>query len=285
MLFRSRLILGTLLFGGACLAAGSLKANDRPWDVQRSNETLSDRFQPPAGYRRVKTDPTSFGHWLRGLPLKPGCPPVKLYNGDLKENQSAHCAVVDIDVGEEDLQQCADAVIRLRAEYLLASDRPDAICFRFTSGDKSAWTAWKQGLRPVVSGNRVRWVLKSGEDSSYPSFRRYLTTTYRWAGTASLSKELVAVPDSRRVEIGDVFIKGGFPGHAVLVADVAQNAKGQRVFILLQSYMPAQEIHVLINPAGFSGPWYSAEETGDLQTPEWVFHRQSLKRFSDTGCP
>lgn len=35
-----------------------------------------------------------------------------LYNGSQKPNQSVHYAVFDIDVGKEDLQQCADAVMR-----------------------------------------------------------------------------------------------------------------------------------------------------------------------------
>lgn len=87
------------------------------------------------------------------------------------------------------------------------------------------------------------------------------------------------------MEPGDVFIQGGFPGPAVLVVDVAEDAKGRRVFLLSQSYMPAQEIHVLKNPNDPSNPWYSAEDSGDLETPEWVFKRKSLKRFSETGCP
>lgn len=287
MIFQSHsnIKVGALLLGFLCFPVVHPDAGSYPWADKSDTESLSKRFQPPAGYKRVPVDLGSFGQWLRGLPLKSGRPPVKLFNGDLKENQSAHCAVVDIDVGEEDLQQCADAVIRLRAEYLLSAGRHNDICFRFTNGDKSAWTAWKQGLRPQVLGNRVKWVQTSVEDASYPSFRRYLTTTFRWAGTASLSKELVSVLDPRRVEIGDVFIQGGFPGHAVLVADVAENAKGKRVFLLLQSYMPAQEIHVLFNTAENPSPWYSAEDPGALQTPEWVFSRQSLKRLSEKGCP
>ena len=208
-----------------------------------------------------------------------------LYNGNPKGNQSAHCAVVDMDVGEENLQQCADALIRLRAEFLYSQGREDDICFRFTSGDKCAWERWKMGGRPRVAGNRVTWVQKAQEDGSYQSFKDYLTTTYRWAGTASLDKELVPIQNPRRVEPGDVFIQGGFPGHGVLVVDVAENRQGERVFLLAQSYMPAQDVQILKNPRNPLDPWYSAEEAGDLVTPEWMFKRQDLKRFSETGCP
>ena len=73
---------------------------------------------PPAGYRRVAAIDSSFAAWLRGLPIKPGKPKVRLYNGETKGNQDAHHAVLDIDTGERDLQQCADALMRLRAEFL-----------------------------------------------------------------------------------------------------------------------------------------------------------------------
>ena len=55
------------------------------------------------------------------------------------------------------------------------------------------------------------------------------------------------------MQIGDVFIKGGFPGHAVVVLDMAENDRtGQRVFLLAQSYMPAQDIHIMKNPTNAS---------------------------------
>ena len=44
--------------------------------------------------------------------------------------------------------------------------------------------------------------------------------------------------------------------------------------------MPAQEMHVLVNPMdeGMS-PWYVAGEGAELRTPEWTFEWSDLKRF------
>ena len=99
-----------------------------------------------------------------------------------------------------------------------------------------------------------------------------------YAGTLSLSRELKPVKEEA-LQIGDVFIQGGSPGHAVIVVDVAQNRQtGEKKFILAQSYMPAQELQILKNPKG-GGVWYSDRELDPLVTPEWTFSFGSMKRF------
>ncbi len=45
---------------------------------------------------------------------------------------------------------------------------------------------------------------------------------FAYAGTYSLERELITA-DVDDIRTGDVFIKGGFPGHAVLVTDVVVN--------------------------------------------------------------
>ncbi|MCU0292293.1 MAG: DUF4846 domain-containing protein [Thermoanaerobaculaceae bacterium] len=272
----------------ALLACGATAAvpsagGPHPWP-DAGGRPLEERLAPPEGCGRVPAAPGSFAAWLRRLPLRPGRPPVHLFDGRLKGNQEAHEAVVAIDVGRRDLQQCADAVIRLRAEWLWSQGREDAIAFRFTSGDLARWTAWRAGERPRVEGSRVRWVPGAATDGSYQSFCRYLDLVFTYAGSASLARELVPVSEPARVEGGDVFIQGGHPGHAVLVVDVAERGDGRRVFLLAQSYMPAQEIHVLRNPAAGGSPWYAAAGTGELVTPEWVFRTSDLRRFEAPAC-
>jgi len=257
------------------LLAGYLWGGIGPED-----QALAARFTPPAGYHRVAVAPSSFGAWLRGVPLKHGRPAVQLFDGRLKSNQSIHLAVVDIDVGTQDLQQCADAVMRLRGEYLYSAGRTEDVAFHFTSGDLARFDDWAAGQRPRVSGSRVSWSRTGARDGSYRSFRRFMETVFRYAGSKSLEKELapVSVTDVRP---GDVFVQGGFPGHAVLVADAVENrATGERRFLLVQSFMPAQEMHVLKNPADADGsPWYPLAFGDRLVTPEWVFPRESLRTW------
>lgn len=247
-------------------------------------ETTVAAIPTPTGFQRVKAGSDSFGAWLRRLPLKPVGTPVRLFNGSLKSNQNAHYAVVHLDVGSEDLQQCADAVMRLRAEYLYNSRRYSDIHFNFTSGHRVDFARWVRGERPIIQGKKVNWQRGSTPDSSYASLRKYLTLVFRYAGSASLSQELRPVVNLSDIRIGDVWIKGGYPGHAVLVMDMATHPQtGEKLFLLAQSYMPAQDIHILQNPSNPAiSPWYSAaNNSGIVRTPEWIFATNQLMRFSE----
>ncbi|RMF61124.1 MAG: hypothetical protein D6748_02450 [Calditrichaeota bacterium] len=265
-----------------CLLTGFLYSQQYPWlSEYDTTNALLNRIQPPPHFERLKTRPGSFAYWLQRIPLKPGHPMVYLYNGIEKPNQSVHYAVVDIDVGHQDLQQCADAIIRLRAEYLYSRKRYDAIHFNFTSGDRIDFMNWVKGYRPVVRGEAVNWLRSGITGASYDNFKQYLNIIFTYAGTLSLSEELQPVEDVQDMKIGDVFIQGGTPGHAVLVVDMAQNPDtGKKVFLLLQSFMPAQDMHILVNPVDSQiTPWYSLDFGDTLVTPEWTFYRTDLKRF------
>lgn len=227
-----------------------------------SGDDLAARIPPPAGAKRVAAAAGSFGDWLRHVPLLPRDSPVMLFDGTRKPRQDVHQAVIDIDVGHRDLQQCADAVMRLRAEYLFAAGRFDEIVFHPQPG-KPKTIAWTGGSH------------RDGWDG-------FLVRLFAAAGSASLDAEL---PHARGAPLpGDVLIQGGYPGHAVLVLDVAEDPSGRRYLLLGQSYMPAQQIHVLKNLGDPRiSPWYDAAAlTGDgVATPEWrPFKSSDWRRFA-----
>lgn len=246
-------------------------------------QTIEDRFLPPADFQRSKAPEASFAHFLRKLPLKKHGAAVHYFDGKTKSRKDVHAAVIDMEIGDRDLQQCADAIIRLRAEHLFAQEAYNQIAFHFTNGFLANYSKWRQGHRIKVAGNEVSWTDAGQKNGSYEHFRKYLDMVFAYAGTWSLEQELVPVSmDS--IQIGDVFIKGGSPGHAVIVVDLAENTEsGERLFLLAQSYMPAQDIHLLHNPRdkGLS-PWYSNQFTGRLVTPEWMFEKEQLRRFPDS---
>lgn len=245
-----------------------------------AGNTLQTRILPAPGFNRVHTPSNSFAQFLRDLPLKPDGAKVELYNGEEKGNQLAHVAVVDLPIGDKNLHQCADAVMRLRAEYLWKQGKFEEIQFHFTNGFLVKYSEWMQGKRIAVQGNKTYWVARKAASNTYHDFWAYLETVFTYAGTLSLAKELQPV-GYQDLAIGDVFIQGGSPGHAVLVVDMAENSTtGQKVFLLAQSYMPAQEIHILKNPTSAAGdPWYPVVEGIELNTPEWTFKTLDAKRF------
>jgi len=243
--------------------------------------TVEDRIMVPEGFERISVQQGSFAEYLRNLPLKPHGSRVMYYDGRVKE-RDVHQAVVEMDIGDRDLQQCADAVIRLRAEYLYRTGQYEKIHFNFTNGFNARYTKWMQGGRISVKGNNVSWVDGAGYSNDYESFREYLDMVFAYAGTLSLSKELQKL-DVSDIGIGDVFIRGGSPGHCAIIVDMARCADtGKKIFLLAQSYMPAQDIHILKNTTDPAiSPWFRADFGDELVTPEWTFKRDQIMRFAE----
>jgi len=247
--------------------------------INKKGKTIKTRFSVPKNYKRLATKPNTFANYLQNFTLKPANTKVRFYNGELKRNQKIHAGILDISVGNRDLQQCADATMRLRAEFLYAQKRFDKIHFNFTNGFNVAYSKWRQGYRLKVKGNKVSWYKTSKKSTSYKSFTDYMQWIFMYAGTLSLNKEMKSIPISK-MQIGDVFIQGGSPGHAIIVVDMAKNIQNETIFMLAQSYMPAQDIHVLKNLNDTSiSPWYKAKNLIILQSPEWEFSNMDLKRF------
>lgn len=247
---------------------------------QEENNTIKTRFTPPQNYIRVQTSMDSFDAYLQNLPLKPENSLVKYYDGKHKQNYNVYDGVVDLKIGNKNLHQCADAVMRLRAEYLWKNEEYDKIHFNFTNGFRVDYSEWIKGRRIIIEGNKTYWNNGDNASNTYQDFWKYMELIFTYAGTSSLSKELVTIPISE-ISIGDIFIIGGFPGHAIIVVDMAKHEMtGEKVFLLAQSYMPAQETQILKNPRNKEiSPWYSINFGDILCTPEFSFNRNNLKRF------
>ena len=247
--------------------------------IDTSGHTIQERFTPPIGFKRIPYPTGSFAAYLQQLPLKPDGSRVKYYNGAEKSPDQVYLAVVDMDIGKRDLQQCADAIMRLRGEYLFAQQRFDDIRFNFTNGFDMTFAKWRQGYRVKVRGNSVTWVKSKAPSNSYSQFRAYMNMVFAYAGTLSLAKELknTSIED---IQVGDILIQGGSPGHAVIVVDMVVNEVGEKRFLLAQSYMPAQDIQILQNPnKNGKNPWFALPSNTRLSTPEWDFTIHDLKRF------
>lgn len=253
-------------------------ADDYPWPQSRAEyEPIAQRLPTPASFTRADVTDRSWAQWLRHLPLMPQGTPVLSREGSvIVPANSPHLGgVVDMDVRKN--QECADVILRLRAEYLRWAERKEGIVFPLGDGGRMSWPEWKNGMRPRLEGQKLRFHQTANPDGSRKSFERFLDSVFAWCGTYSLLAAGERVT-SESIQVGDFFVHGGSPGHAVLIADLAQKEAGRLKGLLLQGYMPPQSAHVL-SPGGGS-PWFDLDPKQPVDTPFWgAFEWSELRRF------
>lgn len=238
-----------------------------PWLSQKPDPItqLVNVITPKANYLRLTAMPGTFGEWVQHLPLKAGNPPVLTDDGIEAPNQFKHAAVVNIDAGKNNLQLSANAILRLRAEYLFSKD----------------WL-WQINF-PTKSGTKVdfrSWVKEKKLSPDHKALIEYLQELFPQTDATTLASMLKPVKDIRDMEPGDIMLKRDQPEFAVLVLDVVQDpATNARYFLLGTSHYPAQDFYVIINPSTTPiTPWYpqANKESG---MPEGVFKAENLMRF------
>lgn len=252
------------------------------FSICKDSNTVVSRYQNlDTRFQRMQPAKGSYAAWLLNLGLYDYGYPTHLFDG---REKSYHCqvGVLKFDFIGKDLQQCADAAIRLRAEYLYQTKQYAKIHFNFTSGFRCDYSKWASGYRVHFGKNwSAYWQKDAKEDYSYANFRKYLNTVFNYAGSLSLSKEMVKVPASD-VRPGDLLVAGGSPGHVITVMDVLRSADGKRLRLMFsQSYMPAQEIEILRNYEEAGSPWFTVDLSDNdevIRTPEWNFTENNFMR-------
>ncbi len=241
--------------------------------------SLETRISTPNGFIRTVEEENSLGAFIRNYGVKENGARVLLYDGSEKDNQAAHVAVFTLPIENRNLQQCADSVMRMYAEYFLSTKQYDRIAFHYSDGFEASYSKWITGYKIKVTNDKAKWVKDATCDDSYESFIEYMRLVFAYAGTYSMMSEADDI-DISDIKIGDIFIKGGSPGHVVMVVDTCVDENGKKAFLLAQGFMPAQEFHVLNNPLHFDDPWYYVDEViYPLDTPEYSFGEGTLKRL------
>ncbi len=242
--------------------------------------TIKARVKIPEGYKRVIYPEGSFQQYLRNYKLKPFG--AKIINYDESEYfwQFGHIGILEIPVPKNGLQQCADALIRVRSEYLWNSDRKDEIGFNFTSGHYCSWKQYAAGYRPKITGNKVSFHKTATANHSKENFYKHLNLIYTYSGTLSLYNELPRINDIKKLQLGDMLIKGGSPGHIVMICDEAVNAKGEKLYLLFQGNTPAQSVHLVKNLEDSSiSPWYELKGNAIIPVSNYTFSSSKFVRF------
>lgn len=238
---------------------------------------LKDRLLPLSGFKRVETSANSWENFIQNLKLQDFGKPILKYDGSEISDQTHHVGILTYDIGTTDLQQCADALIRLRAEYLFKNEKYSDIHFRFTSGDNYSWESYAKGIRPIINGNSVRFSQSatSNQLNNYQELRKYLDIIYTYAGTISLARDLKLDSNKKEFEIGDLIITPGSPGHVVMVVDKIEKGDQKR-YALIEGYTPAQSIHILSENGN---PWFDLKVSDNIPTPRYHFKNAVIKHF------
>lgn len=246
------------------LACGPATADIPPAAAEPAAEahTVTQAFPIPEGFERVVSD--AFGDSLRELAIRGKDAPIRTHDGRVVHHNGR---VIELPLVPGDLQQCADSAIRLRAEWQRSQGKE--VMFHATSGDPMPFSRFSAGETPYAEGPGLKW--RAGSTGEWED---YLRLVFTWAGTASLEERDTVSTDTPRA--GDLLVKGGFPGHAVVLLDVA--TRGDETLLLIgEGYMPAQDFHVEIGP---EQGWWSWTDSG-LALPHWPMPKDSLRRFTD----
>lgn len=251
----------------------------KPNNINKLGDSISTRVNVPKGFKRVSYPKNSFQDYLRNYKLKKHGSPIINYDGSEYFAQHWHDAILEVPVPKNGLQQCADALMRIRSEYLWDCNRKDEIGFNFTSGHYCSWKKYAAGYRPKIKGNNVSFHKTATPNYSKTNFYKYLNLIYTYAGTYSLHTELPKV-DVKDLKIGDMLVQPGFPGHIEIIVDEVINNKGEKLYLLAQGNTPAQNVCLLKNFEDESiSPWYYLYKTQPVYTPSYYFEEPSYVRF------
>ncbi len=248
--------------------------------LNKDGATIKSRVNVPKGYKRVVYPKHSFQEYLRNYKLKPFGSKIINYDNTEYFWQLGHVGILDIPVPKNGLQQCADALIRVRSEYLWDKNRKNDIGFNFTSGHYCSWQKYAEGYRPKIKGSKVSFHKTAAKNYSKENFYKYLNLIYMYSGTLSLYNELPKISDAKQLKIGDMLIRGGSPGHIVIICDEAINTKGEKLYLLFQGNTPAQSVHLVKNLEDASiSPWYKLEKDAVIPVSNYTFESSKFVRF------
>ncbi len=256
--------------------------------VNAEGTTIKDRFVPPDGYKRIDAPKGSFGEYLQNFALKPMGEPA--YTFEDKESEAAGAAIAVFDQDVTKFQQCADSIMRLYAEYLYEKGDYDKIAFTFTKGFVCDFSTWSQGNRVKLTGNTFSWVKKAEPNTDKATLDKYLDYVYQRSNTASLQTQMnpVAVDD---IQIGDCFVitaeqMSESLGHAVFIADMCENDKGERLYLIFEGTTPATQITLAKDNDTTYGYWIPLAEDGTLSITKTVLDEETQQYEDKTWvCP
>ena len=220
-------------------------------------KTISS-IKHPFNYTRNSYIKNSFSEWLQQLPLKPNND-ILSHTKSKISNQLYHIfAVVNMPLlFTSDIEQCADYCMRFWAEYHKAKNKMNDL-YLFDYGGK-------------------RKYYKS-EGKSYNAFLQW---AFNYSNSSSIKNGSKEIAESE-LQPGDMFVQNetGGIGHVSMIVDVCSNGKGEKLYLIGYSFMPAQEFHIekATNEYGIEG-WFTLEGYYKYLNENLNYGKPVLRRF------
>jgi hypothetical protein len=152
--------------------------------------------------------------------------------------------VVDMDIKGRRLEQCMDILVRLYTEFLWKKNQGDNLQLPLPGGYWLKWKEWSEGFRPVFKGIDVKIIKSSKSDTTYSAYKSFLNTVYSESHTQQFFHAYLPI-DRTDVKIGDIIIKKGTKGHAVMIVDMAINEQGDMIALIGNGDTPACQVFIL----------------------------------------
>ena len=260
----------------------TIEPANRFYEVQLlspEGETLETRILTPDGFERVPVEKGSFGEYLRNYPLLPDDIKLPVYDGTTF-NSTDVATIFDISLEADGYQQCADSIIRLYSDYFYETNQFERINYMFSNGDECSYERWRKGKRMLTFLSFSCEIPAALPDKSEQQYRNYLKEVMRYAGTLSLQKESEVIsPDELR--IGDIICNDT---HVVMIADAAVNEKGEKCYLIGQSFIPSVCFHILTKTEGRDiSPWFTEEQfkNDTFTVGSFTFEKNDIRRWKD----
>jgi len=215
------------------------------------SQTIESYFEIPKNYKRIIQ--SDYHDWIisREINTKDK---VKYFDGKTIDGLGTdYKAKFVYNIGKRNLHQCADAVMYNNARYFFDTKQYKKISYTFSYNAK------------------VYSYVKEFNVFNEKTFKKYITMVWGYCGTWSLQEYDTVKIDIKEMQVGDMFLIGGFPGHTMSVVDMIENSEGNKKFMLAQSFMPAQEQHILLN---INDVWFDS-----VNEIPWNFTAKDLRRF------
>jgi hypothetical protein len=224
------------------------------FDSCYSQSIVGEIALPSTAYKRILATDNSFAGWLRDLPLmKTGSDVLNHRDGIFKAGTDTAVAfVVDLDIKGRRHEQCMDILVRIYAEYLWRENQVESLNLPLPGGYWLTWEDWSNGFRPVFRGIDVDMKKSSRSDTTHQAYQSYLNTIYCESHTQQFYHAYLPV-DKKKVQIGDILIRKGTNGHAVMIVDLARNERGELIALIGNGDTPACQFFLLNHKK--NSPW------------------------------